>query len=123
MQPGDMALVAQRLDFLGVNFYARSVIGAKGAVELPGLEYTEIGWEIHPPALRALLLRLTREYRLPPIYITESGAVFVDEVSADGRVHDPRRVNYLHEHLKQLRLAMEEGADVRGYFVWSLIDN
>ena len=82
-----------------------------------------MGWEVHPPTLRSVLLRLTREYRLPPIYITENGAAFIDTISADGRVRDPRRVNYLREHLKELRLAMEQGAGVQGYFVWSLLDN
>ncbi len=123
MQPGDMALIAQRLDFLGVNFYARSVVSAFGEFKVPEAEYTETGWEVYASALRTLLLRLTREYRLPPLYITENGAAFSDEVSAGERVHDPRRVNYLCEHLKELRAAMEQGVDVRGYFLWSLMDN
>ncbi len=124
VQPGDLALISQRLDFLGVNFYARSVLGASGAVSrVPGTEYTEIGWEIHPPALRRLLVRLHREYRLPPLYITENGAAFADELSSDKRVHDPRRVTYLREHLIQIRQAMDDGVNVRGYFVWSLLDN
>ena len=123
MQPGDMALIAQSLDFLGVNYYARTVAGLEGDVKQTSSEYTEMGWEVHPPTLRSVLLRLTREYRLPPIYITENGAAFIDTISADGRVRDPRRVNYLREHLKELRLAMEQGAGVQGYFVWSLLDN
>jgi beta-glucosidase len=123
VQPGDLGLIAQELDFLGVNFYARQVTGADGAVQVPGAEYTEMGWEVHAPALRDLLVGLNREYRLPPVFITENGAAFADEVGADGGVHDPRRVNYLREHLIQARLAMGDGVDLHGYFVWSLMDN
>jgi beta-glucosidase len=124
VQPGDLALISQRLDFLGINMYSRHLIDNGRRVEsVPGAEYTETGWEVHAPALRELLLQLTREYRLPPIYITENGAAFADELDAAGRVHDPRRVNYLREHLGELRRAIEQGADVRGYFVWSLLDN
>jgi beta-glucosidase len=124
IRPGDMALVAQKLDFLGVNFYSRNLIGAQGRISpVPGSEYTEMGWEVHAPALRRLLNRLNRDYDLPPIYITENGAAFKDEVSADGKVHDPRRLDYLRNHFTQTRLAMHDGVDVRGYFVWSLLDN
>ncbi len=121
---GDMALISQPLDFLGVNYYSRHLLrDGKFVNPVPNSEYTEMGWEIHPPAFSRALLRLNREYPLPPIYITENGAAFRDEVSADGRVHDPRRIDYLREHLRQLRLAMAEGVDVRGYFLWSLLDN
>jgi beta-glucosidase len=124
VQPGDLALISQRLDFLGVNYYSRAVLDEQGAVvRVPGAAYTEMDWEVHAPALTGLLARLAREYRLPPIYITENGAAFVDEVSADGHVHDSRRVNYLREHLIAVRQAMAQGVDVRAYFVWSLLDN
>lgn len=122
--PGDLALISQRLDFLGVNYYSRGLVTNGTFVEpVPGSEYTEMDWEVHAPALRRLLLRLKREYAIPPLYITENGAAFPDELSADGRVHDPRRVNYVREHLQELRRAIDAGADVRGYFLWSLLDN
>lgn len=122
--PGDFALIAQHMDFLGVNYYSRHLIQNGVRVHpVPGSEYTEMGWEVHAPALGRLLRRLQRTYRLPPIYITENGAAFRDEVSADGRVHDPRRINYVREHLRELHSAIQEGVDVRGYFVWSLLDN
>jgi beta-glucosidase len=70
-----------------------------------------------------MLTRISREYHLPPLYITENGAAFKDEVSTDGRVHDLRRISYLREHFREARLAMDEGVDLRGYFVWSLLDN
>lgn len=124
IQGGDMALIAQKLDFLGVNYYSRNLISAEGNLEkMPGSEYTEMGWEVHAPSLRRLLNRLHQDYALPPIYITENGAAYQDKVSADGKIHDPQRLNYLKEHFIQTRLAMQDGVDVRGYFVWSLLDN
>ena len=124
IQAGDMALIAQRLDFLGVNFYSRNLYNAQGHVEeVAGSEYTEMGWEICAPALRRMLNKINREYSLPPIYITENGASFHDEVSADGKVYDPRRLDYLKNHFIQTCLAMQDGVDVRGYMVWSLMDN
>lgn len=123
VQPGDMDLIAQPLDFFGINYYSRQVVSAKGPVKVPDSEYTEMGWEVNAPALNKLLVDLKREYRLPPVYITENGAAYADEVSSDGAVHDPRRINYLREHIIQARLAMDDGVDLRGYFVWSLMDN
>jgi beta-glucosidase len=124
IQPGDMALIAQKLDFLGINSYSRTVIGAQGRVApIPGSEYTEMGWEICAPAFRRLLNRINSEYKVPPIYITENGAAFQDVITPDGRIHDERRIDYLRQHFTQVRLAMQDGVDVRGYFVWSLTDN
>jgi beta-glucosidase len=124
IQPGDMALIAQKLDFLGINFYSRTVIGAQGAVSpIPGSEYTEMGWEVCAPSFRRLLNRINNEYQVPPIYITENGAAFQDVITPDGRIHDERRIDYLRQHFTQVRLAMQDGVDVRGFFVWSLTDN
>jgi beta-glucosidase len=124
IQAGDMALIAQKLDFLGINFYSRNLYNAQGHVEeVTGSEYTEMGWEVCAPALRRMLNKINRDYNVPPIYITENGASFPDEVSADGKIHDPRRLDYLKQHFIQTRLAMQDGVDVRGYMVWSLMDN
>jgi beta-glucosidase len=82
-----------------------------------------MGWEVCAPALRRLLNKINNEYKLPPIYITENGAAFVDEITQDGEIHDPRRLDYLRQHFIQTRLAMQDGVDIRGYFVWSLLDN
>ncbi|MFN8433458.1 MAG: GH1 family beta-glucosidase [Anaerolineales bacterium] len=121
---GDMALISQELDFWGVNFYSRHVINGKGEfVKVPGSEYTEMDWEVCAPSLRRMLVRLYQDYKLPPLYITENGSAFKDEVSADGKIHDPRRLDYLKQHLIQTRLAMQDGANVHGYFAWSLMDN
>jgi beta-glucosidase len=121
---GDLALIAQKLDYVGINYYSRHVVSAKGELkEIPGSEYTEMGWEVCAPALRRMLVKINREYNLPPIIITENGVAFKDEVSADGKIHDPRRIEYLKNHFIQTRLAMLDGVDVRGYMVWSLMDN
>jgi beta-glucosidase len=124
VKPGDMAIIAQKLDFLGVNYYSRNLIGPEGQINpVPGSEYTEMGWEVSPPTLRRLLVRLHKEYKVPPIYITENGAAFKDVVSEDGQIHDERRIAFLRDHLIQVRNAIEDGVDVRGYFAWSLLDN
>jgi beta-glucosidase len=122
--PGDLDIISRPLDFLGLNYYHRHVVDAHGrTVRPPGAELTEMGWEVYPPGLRMLLGRLREDYPLPPLYITENGAAFRDEPAPDGRVADPRRTDYLRRHLQQLWQAIQEGADVRGYFVWSLLDN
>ncbi len=124
IQAGDMALICQKLDFLGLNYYSRNLYNAQGHVDrVPGAEYTAVGWEVCAPALRRLLNKIHGEYRLPPIYITENGAAFEDSLGPDGKVRDPRRLAYLKEHFIQTRLAMQDGVDVRGYMVWSLLDN
>jgi beta-glucosidase len=91
-------------------------------VEQPG-PYTEMGWNIEPAGLTELLLSLHARYPDQPLMITENGAAFADEVAPDGRIHDERRVTYLHDHLEAVGVAIDAGADVRGYFVWSLLDN
>ena len=124
IQDGDMALISQELDYVGINFYSRNLVSAAQKIdEVPGSEYTEMGWEVCAPALRRMLAKINNDYKLPPIYITENGSAFKDEISADGKIHDPRRLDYLKQHFIQTRLAMQDGVDVRGYFVWSLMDN
>ncbi len=125
IKPGDMALIAQKLDFLGINSYSRGVISATlGRLErIPGSEYTDMDWEVCAPALRRMLVKLNKDYKLPPVYITENGAAFKDVLGPDGKIHDDRRLDYLRQHFTQVRLAMQDGVDIRGYFVWSLLDN
>jgi beta-glucosidase len=83
-----------------------------------------MGWEVNPGGLRILLSRLGREYpTLPPLYVTENGSAYDDVVSADGAVHDAERVAYLEAHVDAVAGAIADGADVRGYFAWSLLDN
>ena len=83
-----------------------------------------MGWEVNPTGLRTLLNRLTADYpNLPPLYITENGAAYEDTVEADGSVADTQRAAYILDHIGAVAEAIEDGVDVRGYFVWSLLDN
>jgi beta-glucosidase len=124
VEPGDMALVAQPLDYLGVNYYSRGVCSAAGPYDTAssGLPLTEMGWEIYPRGLTELLLTLHREYRLPPTYITENGGAFKDPLSG-GAVHDADRVDYLQTHIAAVADAIAQGVPMAGYMVWSLLDN
>lgn len=121
----DAALIAGPCDFLGVNYYHPIVKNAQdharpassGAASL-----TDMGWEVAPHALAELLLRLHRDYALPPLLITENGAAYQDELVGD-RIVDEERRHYIETHLLAVAEAIEQGVDVRGYFVWSLLDN
>jgi beta-glucosidase len=124
--PGDMDIIAQPLDYLGVNFYTRMHYQASETDfyhELPHkAPMTDIGWEIYPKALTELLVSLNEKYTLPPIYITENGAAMADEFK-DGEVKDTDRIEYYQEHLNALHNATAQGVKVDGYFAWSLMDN
>jgi beta-glucosidase len=128
VRAGDMETIGVPLDFLGINYYFRQVVasdGARGYVEraLPGVERTQMGWEVHPDGLRDLLLEFRQRYpALPPILITENGMASDDHVQG-GRVRDTQRARYFNSHLAAIDQAMREGVDVRGYFAWSLLDN
>jgi len=129
---GDLKTIAQPLDFLGVNYYFREVVRASDephgyeGVPQTGRPATAMPWEIYPEGLTALLTRITHEYPALPLYITENGAAFDDSLSpvdASGRIQDADRTAYLADHLTAVGLARAAGADVRGYFCWSLMDN
>jgi beta-glucosidase len=124
VEPGDLERIRQPLDFLGLNFYTRSLFGADGkTVQGPGKRgFSDMGWEIVPEVFAQHLVRLAREYSPPPMYITENGMANADRV-VDGRVPDAQRIAYVHSHLQALATAMSLGADVRGYFYWSMLDN
>ncbi len=125
---GDLAIISAPLDFLGVNNYSRSIVraGEDGEpIELPAPAgpTTSMGWEVYPDAIYEVLTRLHGEYDTPPIYVTENGAAFADVRAADGSVDDPERIVYLAGYVDAVARAMAEGVPVRGYFVWSLLDN
>ncbi|MHC5902654.1 GH1 family beta-glucosidase [Streptomyces sp. S6] len=129
---GDLKAIAQPLDFLGVNYYFREVVrasdephGYEGVPQI-GRPATAMPWEIYPEGLTALLTRISHEYPALPLYITENGAAFDDSkspVDASGSIQDADRTAYLADHLTAVGLARAAGADVRGYFCWSLMDN
>jgi beta-glucosidase len=123
-EPGDMELIRQPLDFLGINYYTRSIAhaGEHKYHHGPHLRVTDMGWEVFPDGLTELLVRLDTDYSLPAVYIMENGAAYKDEV-VGGRVADTDRIEFLRTHIAALADALETGVDVRGYFVWSLLDN
>ncbi|WJG09542.1 GH1 family beta-glucosidase [Aliiglaciecola sp. LCG003] len=125
--PGDMAVISQPLDYLGVNFYTRLRYRADGKgwfdeIQPTNVATTEMGWEIYPQALTELLVSLDKRYSLPPIYITENGAAMDDKL-ADNQVNDEDRVKYYNDHLNALHQAKIQGVNLVGYFAWSLMDN
>ncbi|MEO7495766.1 MAG: GH1 family beta-glucosidase [Massilia sp.] len=121
---GDFEIIQQPIDFLGVNYYFRAFCSAETPPRTPPASHgvTDMGWEIYPQGLTELLLKLNDEYTLPPVYITENGMANPDKLSG-ADVHDPERIAYVKSHLAALRTAMAQGVDVRGYFLWSLLDN
>ncbi|RNI20855.1 GH1 family beta-glucosidase [Flexivirga caeni] len=142
LRDGDLETVHQPLDFLGVNYYSPSRPEAvepdepdpsrRAASDLgfrqqqrPGEYLTEMGWPVEAGSFTDLLVWLRDTYgaTLPPVYITENGIACPDDVRSAGRVDDQDRIRYVRDHLGAVRGAMAKGVDVRGYYVWSLLDN
>ena len=129
IEPGDMDLFAKsRVDFLGVNYYSRQVVSPstqgnwfrKNTVK--DAPATEMGWEIYPEGLYELLTRLHQDYDAPEMYITENGAAFDDKLE-DGKIHDSQRIDFLRRHFIQAHRAIQKGVKLKGYYVWTLMDN
>lgn len=144
IQPGDAELCRVPMEILGINYYSTGKVRyAEGAGRVPEGEvatsvlvgvldvegvpvpgpYTAMGWNIDPSGMTELLVSLHTTYPGQALMVTENGAAFADEVSGDGHVHDADRVSYLHDHIDAVGAAIDAGADVRGYFAWSLLDN
>ena len=127
---GDMKLIAQDLDFLGLNFYFRQIVEAdQNSKPLPirsvnreNVKRTAMNWEVHPQAFEEILLRISKEYSPKAIYITENGSAWNDEV-INGEIIDDERIDYLVRHLDAMRSAKNQGAPILGYFAWSFLDN
>ena len=126
---GDMDIISEKIDYLGVNYYTRAKVsddGSEDPCQLPapeGSETTAMGWEVYPQGLTDLLLQLHNDYPLPPLIITENGLASDDTLTKDGAVNDEQRIRYLTTHLQAVADAMEAGVNITGYFVWSLLDN
>jgi beta-glucosidase len=132
---GDMRTISTRTDFLGLNYYTRNVIRSQSIPEdrnlpptviqpeIDDTHWTEMGWEIFSEGLFHVLCRLYFGYQVPKIYITENGCSFSDGPDKNGRINDQRRIDYLRDHLTCAQLAMLAGVPLKGYFVWSLMDN
>jgi beta-glucosidase len=128
----EVEFIRQPIDFVGVNYYTRNVTRFDAAswplraapVRQKRATYTETGWEVFPQGLTDTLVWVKARYGNPAIYVTENGAAFFDPPVVDGdRLADPLRVDYLRKHLTAVHAARAAGADVRGYFAWSLLDN
>ena len=128
----ELESLREPIDFLGINYYTRSVVQNDDsllpvrarAVRQEQSTYTETGWEVHAASLERTLMWVTERYGRIPLYVTENGAAFYDPPTAiDGQVEDPLRVDYFRQHLRAVHSAIEKGADVRGYYAWSLLDN
>jgi beta-glucosidase len=142
VQDGDLETISTRIDWLGVNYYSSFVVRgldapaprAEGARPTPwigtedveivpnGRPVTAMGWDIEPSGLTDTLVRLTRDYTDLPIYITENGSAWDDAV-VDGEIHDVERIDYLEAHLAAAHDAIAAGANLQGYYAWSLMDN
>jgi beta-glucosidase len=124
IEAGDMAAIATPMDFLGINYYSRSVVSAieDGKVHDSGYGVTDMGWEIYPRGLTEVLLRLQRDYGVPPLYVTENGGAFKDQL-VRGQVHDAERTDYIARHIDAVGDAIRQGVRMSGYMVWSLLDN
>ncbi|MDQ1726526.1 MAG: beta-glucosidase [Frankiaceae bacterium] len=137
IQDGDCAIIAAPTDYLGINFYGPEHVtpdpSTADVVTWPGragvghveidVPRTAMGWEVDPGGLVHLLHRIRDEYGDIPFYITENGAAYDDAVAPDGHVHDEKRTAYLKGHLAAIAGMIADGVDIRGYFVWSLLDN
>jgi beta-glucosidase len=128
----EAAALAEPIDFLGINYYTRAVVRddpsappvCEGRVPQERHAHTEMGWEVHAPALTDVLVWVKERYGDVPLYVTENGAAFYDPPTADGDVvEDPLRTAYLRDHLRAAHEAIRRGVDLRGYFAWSLLDN
>ena len=124
IESGDLQAIQAPLDFLGINYYSRAVVSAGEPfdVQRSGLALTDMGWEVYPEGLTDLLLRLHRDYAVPPIFVTENGGAFRDDV-VDGQVHDADRSDYIASHIGAVGAALSQGVPMAGYMVWSLLDN
>jgi beta-glucosidase len=133
IKPGDMAIIGTRPDFMGVNYYTRYVIRPvwhNGQLSYNGVSpkergmpYTTMGWELYPQGVYEILMRIKKDYNDPEMYITENGMAFEDNVTPDGKVHDDYRVEYLRTHFEYAAKSIAAGVKLKGYFVWSLMDN
>ena len=126
----DMDVIHQPLDFLGVNYYQRLLVAHDPTEPLIAARLvpknsllTEMGWEIYPDGMYEILMRLKEEYNNPAVYVTENGAAFDDKVTRNGEIQDDDRIAFLRDHMVAAYRAMKEGARLKGYTVWSIMDN
>ncbi|MCW2523736.1 MAG: beta-glucosidase [Frankiales bacterium] len=136
VREGDLGLISSPIDFLGVNYYTPAIVG-RAPVEQgnpwPGIDgvfahphtdpQTAMGWQVEPEGLTNLLIALSHERPGLPMVVTENGSAYPDTVDAHGQIFDGERSCYLRAHVDAVAAAIQAGVDVRGYLVWSLLDN
>jgi beta-glucosidase len=129
IKDGDLQKISIKNDFLGVNYYSRALVKFSQDSKLNyqsvkgNLKKTAMGWEIYPEGLYDIIVKLRKEYTQLPIYITENGAAFDDTLSDKKRINDVERINYIKSHLLKIADLNQQGADIRGYYLWSFMDN
>jgi beta-glucosidase len=131
VRDGDLETIAAPMDHFGLNYYFRQVVTDDPTgdppfarmVSVPDWTLTAMGWEVYADGLEQLLVRLSDEYGVRRIYVTENGSAWPDEIEPDGNVEDKDRIAYLEQHLEACLRAARHGAPVAGYFAWSLMDN
>ena len=130
MEAEDMEIISREIDFFGINYYSRALVEYDEneflnhkTIKPEDSDYTAMNWEIYPQGLTDLLKRLDQEYTKKPLFITENGAAYDDKVAEDGNVHDQKRAEYFEKHFQAAHKAIEEGVNLAGYYVWSLMDN
>ena len=130
IKENDLDLIATKTDFLGVNYYSRGVIRNEEIDESKNMPrnvkmgpITDFGWEVYPAGIYDLLIQLKNKYNVEDIYITENGCSYSDGPNADKKIDDQRRIDYHRSHLEELKLAIRDGVNCKGYFAWSLMDN
>ncbi len=130
VRPDDLTVIASPTDFVGINHYHQPVVGTDPTDPHLGARITQapptltsMGWSVKPESLRNVLRRVSTEFTSLPVYVTESGASFDDSVNSTGEVIDIDRINYLQGYFGAAAQAISDGVDLRGYFVWSLLDN
>lgn len=129
IKEGDLDIIGEPIDFLGINFYSRHLVEYTPDNELlfksarSDYPKTAMGWDVSPEEFMDLIERIRKDYTDLPIYITENGSAWEDTVTPDGKIHDEKRVDYLVRHLEVVSRMVEKGLNVKGYFAWSLLDN
>ena len=130
LKQGDLEIISRETDFLGVNYYSRGVVRDEEVSEEKNLPKniemgpkTDFGWEVYPRGIYDLLLDLKNKYGADNIYITENGCSYPDGPDETNKVNDQRRIDYHHTHLAEIKNAINDGVDCKGYFAWSLMDN
>ncbi|MDO9465185.1 MAG: GH1 family beta-glucosidase [bacterium] len=132
IKPNDMGTISTPTNFLGINYYSRYVVKGKreeGKLKIVdvspeelGTPFSTMGWEIYPEGLGILLRRIGKDYKNPVILVTENGVALDDKIEPDGSINDPVRIDFLKRHIEELKNTISGGVDVRGYFVWTLMD-